>query len=115
MLLHYMASLVQRRHQRGLAGFGYIFQRDSEHAATIHKAFHAASNSCRKTPIKRNLPDPSVQLAAAEDPAGCFFILENCFALAIGDLLDIDPEQLDYNQPVANLGIHSLVAIRIRE
>lgn len=38
MLLHYMASLVQRRHQRGLAGFGYIFQRDSEHAATIHKA-----------------------------------------------------------------------------
>lgn len=55
------------------------------------------------------------QLAAAEDPAGCLFILENCFVLALGNLLDIDPEQLDYNQPVANLGVDSLVAIRIRE
>ncbi|TVY37671.1 Polyketide synthase [Lachnellula subtilissima] len=44
----YMASLVQRRRQHGLAGsvihiailtgFGYIFRRDSEHAETIYKA-----------------------------------------------------------------------------
>lgn len=76
-------------------------------ATTLSCPAIAASNSCRTTPIKSNLPDPSVQLAAAEDPAGCFFILENCFALALGNLLDIDPEQLDYNQPVVNLGIHS--------
>ena len=44
----YMASLVQQRRNRGLAGsiihiailtgFGYIFRRDSEHAETIYKA-----------------------------------------------------------------------------
>nr|UBX54524.1 polyketide synthase [Aspergillus sp.] len=56
-----------------------------------------------------------VQLAAAEDPAECLSILENGFALALGNLLEINPEQLDRNMPVANLGIDSLVAIRIRE
>ncbi|KAI0975861.1 hypothetical protein F4678DRAFT_484062 [Xylaria arbuscula] len=45
---HYMASLVQGRRNRGLAGsvihiailtgFGYIFRRDSEHAETINKS-----------------------------------------------------------------------------
>ena len=55
------------------------------------------------------------QLAAAENPAECLAIVEKCFALALGNLLEIDPEQLDRNLPVANLGIDSLVAIRIRE
>ena len=41
--------------------------------------------------------------------------MEKCFALTLGNLLEIDPEQLDSNMPVANLGIDSLVAIRIRE
>jgi hypothetical protein len=55
------------------------------------------------------------QLAAAEDPAERLVVLEKCFALALGNLLEIDPENLDSNMPVASLGIDSLVAIRIRE
>jgi hypothetical protein len=57
----------------------------------------------------------NAQLSAAEDPAECLAILQRCFALAVGNLLEIDPEKLDSNMPVASLGIDSLVAIRIRE
>lgn len=42
-------------------------------------------------------------------------ILEKSFARALGNLLELDPEGLDSNMSVANLGIDSLVAIRIRE
>ncbi|KAL4770599.1 hypothetical protein BDW60DRAFT_208975 [Aspergillus nidulans var. acristatus] len=55
------------------------------------------------------------QLADAEGPAECLSILEKSFARALGNLLELDPEGLDSNMPVANLGIDSLVAIRIRE
>ncbi|KAJ5919847.1 hybrid NRPS/PKS enzyme [Penicillium verhagenii] len=178
---HYMASLVQQRIRRGLAGsvlhiailtgFGYIFRRDSEHADTIYKAilprFDRQSETdlhemlaeaivcgrpgAQQTPElitgirtvfqgewrddprlscysgQQQLQDESsqeqsagsvsvkAQLAAAEEPADCLVILERCFALALGNLLEIDPEQLDRNMPVAILGIDSLVAIRIRE
>ena len=178
---YYMASLVQRRLQRGLAGsvihiavltgFGYIFRRDSEHAETIHKTIIPRLDRQSETDLHEILAeaiicgrpgstqtaelitglrtvvqgewrdDPrlscysgqqqlqddasqeqaagsvsvKVQLAAAVDPAECLVILEKCFALALGNLLEIDPEQLDSNMPVASLGIDSLVAIRIRE
>ncbi|KAL4881198.1 hypothetical protein BJY04DRAFT_218375 [Aspergillus karnatakaensis] len=55
------------------------------------------------------------QLADVTDPAECLSIVEKCFAQALGNLLELDPEGLDSNMPVANLGIDSLVAIRIRE
>ena len=178
---YYMASLVQQRLQRGLAGsvihiailtgFGYIFRRDSEHAETIYKALLPRFDRQSETDLHEMLAEAIVcgrpgshqtaelitgirtvfqgewrddprlscysgqqqlqddsshkqaagsvsvkdQLAAAEDPAQCLAILEKCFALALGHLLEIDPEQLDSNMPVANLGIDSLVAIRIRE
>jgi acyl transferase domain-containing protein/NAD(P)-dependent dehydrogenase (short-subunit alcohol dehydrogenase family)/phospholipid N-methyltransferase len=178
---HYMASLVQRRRQRGLAGsvihiailtgFGYIFRRDSDHAETIYKAILPRFNRQSETDLHEMLAEAIVcgrpssdqtaelitgirtvfqgewrddprlssysgqqqlqddsskeqaagsvsvkaQLAAAEDPAECLAILEKCFALALGNLLEIEPEKLDSNMPVASLGIDSLVAIRIRE
>ncbi|KAI0445800.1 hypothetical protein F4803DRAFT_108074 [Xylaria telfairii] len=178
---YYMASLVQRRVERGLAGslihiailtgFGYIFRRDSEHADTIYKAILPRFDRQSETDLHEMLAEAIVcgrpgsdlaaelitgirtvfqgewrddprlscysgqqqlqddadnaqaagavsvkaQLAAAEDPAECLSILENCFALALGNMLEIDPEQLDSNMPVASLGIDSLVAIRIRE
>jgi hypothetical protein len=178
---HYMASLVQQRLQRGLAGsvihiailtgFGYIFRRDSEHAETIYKAILPRFDRQSETDLHEMLAEAIVcgrpgsaqpaelitgirsvfqgewrddprlscyigqqqlqddssgeqaagsvsvkdQLASAEDPAECLVILESCFALSLGNLLEIDPEQLDHNMPVANLGIDSLVAIRIRE
>lgn len=178
---HYMASLVQRRRQRGLAGsvihiailtgFGYIFRRNAEHAETIYKAILPRFDRQSETDLhemlveaivcgrpgsdqtaelitgirtvfqgewrddprlscysgQQQLQDDSsqeqaagsvsvkAQLAAAEDPAECLAILEKCFAQALGNLLEIDPEQLERNMPVANLGIDSLVAIRIRE
>ncbi|RFU79335.1 polyketide synthase [Trichoderma arundinaceum] len=55
------------------------------------------------------------QLAAAKDSDECLAILERCFTLAVGNLLEIDPEKMDSSMPVASLGIDSLVAIRIRE
>ena len=178
---HYMASLVQRRLQRGLAGsvihiailtgFGYIFRRDSEHAEAIYKAILPRFDRQSETDLHEMLAEAIVcgrpgsdqtaelitgirtvfqgewrddprlscysgqqqlqddsskeqaagsvsvkaQLAAAEDPAECLVILEKCFALALANLLEVDPEQLDSNIPVASLGIDSLVAIRIRE
>ncbi|KAI1736364.1 hypothetical protein F4680DRAFT_265421 [Xylaria scruposa] len=178
---YYMASLVQRRVSRGLAGslihiailtgFGYIFRRDSEHADTIYKAITPRFDRQSETDLHEMLAeaivcgrpgsdqpaelitgirtvfqgewrddprlscysgqqqlqdDPSqaqaaglasvkAQLAEAEDPAECLTILENCFALALGNMLEIDPAQLDSKMPVASLGIDSLVAIRIRE
>lgn len=55
------------------------------------------------------------QLSNTEDPAECLSILEKSFAQALGNLLELDPEGLDCSMPVANLGIESLVAIRMRE
>ncbi|KAM0285942.1 hypothetical protein ACHAO9_008534 [Fusarium lateritium] len=55
------------------------------------------------------------QLNAADNPADCLPILEKRFAQALGNMLEIDPEQVDGNMPVTSLGIDSLVAIRIRE
>lgn len=55
------------------------------------------------------------QLAAAEDPVESLAILEKCFGAALGNLLEIEAENLDRNMSVASLGIDSLVAIRIRE
>jgi SAM-dependent methyltransferase/NADP-dependent 3-hydroxy acid dehydrogenase YdfG len=176
----YMASLIQQRRARGLAGsiihiailtgFGYIFRRDSEHAETIYKALLPRFDRQSETDLHGMLAEAIVcgrpgsdqtaelitgikpvsqgewhedprlscygsqllhddptegqgaglvsvkaQLGAAEDPVECLAILERCFALAVGNLLEIDPEKLDSNTTVASLGIDSLVAIRIRE
>jgi acyl transferase domain-containing protein len=178
---HCMASLVQQRRQRGLAGsvihiailtgFGYIFRRDAEHAETIYKAILPRFDRQSETDLYEMLAEAIVcgrpgsdqtaelitgirtvfqgewrddprlscysgqeqlqddssqdqaagsvsvkaQLTAAKDPAECLTILEKSFAQALGNLLEINPEQLDRNMPVASLGIDSLVAIRIRE
>jgi len=176
----YMASLIEQRRSRGLAGsvlhigiltgFGYIFRRDSDHAETIYKALlprfdrqsetdlhemlaesivcGRSNSNCTSDLITGIKPvaqgewheDPRLssygvievhdelgqkagagfvsvkaQLAAVEDPAEHLGILEKCFGLALGNLLEIDPEALDSSMPVASLGIDSLVAIRIRE
>ncbi|KAI0097580.1 hypothetical protein GGR51DRAFT_540789 [Nemania sp. FL0031] len=178
---HYMASLVQGRRQRGLAGsvvhiailtgFGYIFRRDSDHAETIYKAILPRFDRQSETDLHEMLAEAVVcgrpgsgltgelitgirptfqsewrddprlscytgqqqqqeasgtqqsgstasvrlQLASAEDPTECLEILEQGFKIAVGNMLEIDPQALDSNLPVASLGIDSLVAIRIRE
>ncbi|KAJ4351221.1 Polyketide synthase 19 [Didymosphaeria variabile] len=176
---HYMASLVERRQARGLAGsvlhiailtgFGYIFRRDSDHAETIYKAILPRFNRESESDLHEMLAeaiiggrpgsgeaelitgirpvfqgewrdDPRLscyvgqeqvdesseaqadgsvsvkdQLTATEDPAESLAVLEKCFGLALGNLLEIDPEKLDNSLPVTSLGIDSLVAIRIRE
>ncbi|KAB5530404.1 hypothetical protein GE09DRAFT_1252605 [Coniochaeta sp. 2T2.1] len=55
------------------------------------------------------------QLAEANGPAECLAVLEKCFCEALGKVLEIDPEKMDRDIPVANLGIDSLVAVRVRE
>ncbi|KAK0123298.1 Polyketide synthase 19 [Cadophora gregata f. sp. sojae] len=177
---HYMASLVEQRRARGLAGsvlhiailtgFGYIFRRDSDHADTIYKAILPRFDRQSETDLHEMLAEAIVcgrpgssqttelitgirtvfqgewrddprlssyigqkqeqdqsggqaagtvsvktQLAATEDPAECLVILETCFRVALGHMLEMDPKQLDSNMPVASLGIDSLIAIRIRE
>lgn len=60
----------------------------------------------------------SVQAQLAEvgdDQAAGRVVLEKAFAIALGNLLEMDPAQIDPAMPVASLGIDSLVAIRIRE
>ncbi|POR35115.1 Polyketide synthase [Tolypocladium paradoxum] len=178
---HFMASLVQQRHQRGLpgsilhiavlTGLGYIFRRDSEHTTAIDKALLPRLVRQAETDLhemlaeaivcgrpgsdqpaelitgirtvfqgtwrddarlscylgQQQLQDESAQeqaagsvsveaqLTAAEEPAERLAILEKRFAQALGNMLEMDPEQVDGNMPVASLGIDSLVAIRIRE
>lgn len=53
--------------------------------------------------------------AAAGDQDGCLEILLQGFASALCVMLHMKPDELDSNSPVANLGIDSLVAVRIRE
>lgn len=48
------------------------------------------------------------QLADVTDPAECLSIVETCFARALGSLLELDPEGLDSNMAVANLGLTRL-------
>jgi hypothetical protein len=55
------------------------------------------------------------QLAAVEQPSEYIRVLMSCFAFALGNLLEIDPEKVDSQMSVSALGIDSLVAIRIRE
>lgn len=55
------------------------------------------------------------QLAAAEDPKEGLAILEKCFSQALGNMLQLDPAQISGDVPVANLGVDSLVSVRIRE
>lgn len=55
------------------------------------------------------------QLATIEDVSGCLNVVETSFTHALGNLLELDPKNLDKMMPVASLGIDSLVAIRIRE
>ncbi|TPX13570.1 uncharacterized protein E0L32_006041 [Thyridium curvatum] len=55
------------------------------------------------------------RLAEAKEPSECLAVLEQSFCETLGKVLDIDPEHMDRSMPVANLGIDSLVAVRIRE
>lgn len=52
---------------------------------------------------------------ADDNPAVALAVLEGRFVLALGNMLEMSPDQVDRNLPVASLGIDSLVAIRIRE
>jgi SAM-dependent methyltransferase/NAD(P)-dependent dehydrogenase (short-subunit alcohol dehydrogenase family) len=62
-----------------------------------------------------NTMSVKAELVATTEPADWIIVLERRFAMAIGNLLEINPEQLDSSMPIASLGIDSLVAIRIRE
>ncbi|OKL62581.1 hypothetical protein UA08_02969 [Talaromyces atroroseus] len=53
--------------------------------------------------------------AVAEDPKGGLPVLERCFSQALGNMLQLDPDQITGDVPVANLGVDSLVSVRIRE
>jgi nucleoside-diphosphate-sugar epimerase/NAD(P)-dependent dehydrogenase (short-subunit alcohol dehydrogenase family) len=55
------------------------------------------------------------QLAAAEEPKEGLAVLEKCFSQALGNMLQLDPAEIAGDVPVANLGVDSLVSVRIRE
>jgi acyl transferase domain-containing protein/SAM-dependent methyltransferase/NADP-dependent 3-hydroxy acid dehydrogenase YdfG len=55
------------------------------------------------------------EIGADADAGEQRVVLENAFAIALGKLLEMDPETIDPARPVASLGVDSLVAIRIRE
>ena len=56
-----------------------------------------------------------VQLAAVEDPKEGLTVLEKCFSQALGNMLQLDPAQISGDVPAVNLGVDSLVSVRIRE
>jgi nucleoside-diphosphate-sugar epimerase/malonyl CoA-acyl carrier protein transacylase/SAM-dependent methyltransferase/NAD(P)-dependent dehydrogenase (short-subunit alcohol dehydrogenase family) len=56
-----------------------------------------------------------VQLAATEDPKESLAILIKCFSQALGNMLQLDPAQIDADMPVAEHGVDSLVSVRIRK
>ncbi|KAI9654398.1 MAG: Type I Iterative PKS [Bathelium mastoideum] len=56
-----------------------------------------------------------VQLAAIEDPKEGSAILVKCFSQALGNMLQLDPTQIDADKPVAEHGVDSLVSVRIRD
>ncbi|KAI1296127.1 hypothetical protein F5Y03DRAFT_398957 [Xylaria venustula] len=56
-----------------------------------------------------------VQLAATEDLKEGLGILVKCFSQALGNMLQLDPAEIDANMPVAEHGVDSLVSVRIRE
>ncbi|EAQ87449.1 hypothetical protein CHGG_04068 [Chaetomium globosum CBS 148.51] len=55
------------------------------------------------------------EVGADDDAGQQRVVLEKAFAIALGKLLEMDPETIDPARPVASLGVDSLVAIRIRE
>lgn len=179
---HYMASLVRRRQERGLAGsvvaigfltgLGYIFRSDAKHRATIEKSLlprldrqaetdlHnmlAKAIACGRpgsnqpceliTGIKRIFTEPwhddarlsaylqqedlqeegngqaqadgnikvGAQLATTEDPKQGLVILIKGFAQALGNMLQLDPAQINADMAIAEHGVDSLVSVRIRD
>ncbi|KAF2647846.1 hypothetical protein K491DRAFT_723083 [Lophiostoma macrostomum CBS 122681] len=55
------------------------------------------------------------QLAAAADAGEALAVLEQCFAQALGNMLKLDPAQMASDVAVTELGVDSLVSVRIRE
>ncbi|KAF2763053.1 hypothetical protein EJ05DRAFT_459880 [Pseudovirgaria hyperparasitica] len=56
-----------------------------------------------------------IQLAATKDPKEGLAILIKCFSQALGNMLQLDPAQINADMPVAEHGVDSLVSVRIRE
>ncbi|CAH0051607.1 unnamed protein product [Clonostachys solani] len=56
-----------------------------------------------------------VQLATSEDPKESLAILVKCFSQALGNMLQLDPAEIDAKMPVAEHGVDSLVSVRIRD
>lgn len=179
---HYMASLVRRRRERGLAGsvvviglltgLGYIYRSDKKRNAAIEKSLLPRLDRQAETDLHDMLakaiefgrPDsdqPSelitgvrklftepwhedprlscylqqgdvqeentgqeqahgsikvgVQLATTEDPKEGLAILVKCFSQSLGNMLQLDPAQIDADMAVADHGVDSLVSVRIRD
>ncbi|KAH0174845.1 polyketide synthase, partial [Aureobasidium melanogenum] len=55
------------------------------------------------------------QLIAAQTPEEAQAALEKCFSQALGNMLQLDSAQICGNVAVADLGVDSLVSVRIRE
>ncbi|CAK3779972.1 probable polyketide synthase [Lecanosticta acicola] len=56
--------------------------------------------------------DAQLAAASAEEAQG---VLEKCFAKALGNMLQLDPEKIAGDAPVSDLGVDSLVSVRVRE
>ena len=56
-----------------------------------------------------------VQLAATEDPKEGLVILVKGFSQALGNMLQLDPAQINADMAIAEHGVDSLVSVRIRE
>ncbi|KAK1975928.1 hypothetical protein LZ30DRAFT_693236 [Colletotrichum cereale] len=53
-------------------------------------------------------------LAAAENEEAALTVLENCFTTMLGNILQLEPSQIDKSRHVVDLGIDSLVAVQVR-
>ncbi|KAH9865982.1 hypothetical protein J1614_008546 [Plenodomus biglobosus] len=56
-----------------------------------------------------------VQLAATEDPKEGLAVLVKGFSHALGNMLQLDPAQINADTAIADHGVDSLVSVRIRE
>lgn len=56
-----------------------------------------------------------VQLAATDDPKEGLAILIKGFSQALGNMLQLDPAQINADMAIADHGVDSLVSVRIRE
>lgn len=103
-----------------ITGLRTVFEGEKAQDPRLARYLRDAAGDDLDASAERGSATMSVQAQLAElgadaDAGQQREVLEKAFAVALGKLLDMDPETIDPARPVASLGVDSLVAIRIRE